>query len=72
MRDAVAALDPFVIAEERVARFGDPERIFFNVNSPADLAAAEELLGGRHGGRFSLGLRSGRFSPSDSGATSGP
>ena len=72
MRDAVAELEPFVIAEDRVARFGDPERIFFNVNSPADLAAAEELLGGRDGGRFSLGIRSGRFSPSDSGATSGP
>ncbi len=54
MRDAVAALDPFVIEEERVARFGDPARIFFNVNSPEDLAAAEELLG--HTGRFSLPL----------------
>ena len=72
MRDAVAALDPFVIAEDRVARFGDPERIFFNVNSPEDLAAAEGLLGGRDGGRFSLGTRSGRLSRSDSRATSGP
>ena len=52
MRDAVAALDPFVIPEDRVARFGDPARIFFNVNSPEDLAAAEEMLG--HTGRFSL------------------
>ncbi len=55
MRDAVAALDPFVIPEERVARFGDPARIFFNVNSPEDLAEAERLLGGS--GRFSLPLR---------------
>ncbi len=55
MRDAVAALDPFVIEEERVARFGDPQRIFFNVNSPEDLAEAERLLA--HTGRFSLPLR---------------
>ena len=27
------------------ARFGDPERLLFNVNTPADLARAEELLG---------------------------
>lgn len=52
MRAAVAALDPFVIEEERVARFGDPARIFFNINSPADLAKAEHLLA--HTGRFSL------------------
>jgi len=55
MRDAVAALDPFVIEEERVARFGDPARIFFNVNSPEDLAEAERLLA--HTGRFTLPLR---------------
>lgn len=61
MRDAVAGLTPFVIPEERVARFGDPKRIFFNVNSPADLATAERLLAGK-GGRFSLPLtdRAGR------------
>jgi molybdenum cofactor guanylyltransferase len=52
MRDAVAALDPFVITEDRVARFGDPERIFFNVNSPEDLAIAEQMLG--DGGHFSI------------------
>ena len=55
MRDAVAALDPFVIAEERVARFGDPARIFFNVNSPDDLEQAERLLA--TGGRFSRGAQ---------------
>ncbi len=52
MREAVAELDPYVIPEDRVARFGDPARIFFNVNSPEDLAAAEEMLG--HTGRFTL------------------
>lgn len=55
MRDAVAALDPFVVAEERVARFGDPARIFFNVNSREDLEQAEQLLAA--GGRFSRALR---------------
>ncbi|MDX6583566.1 MAG: molybdenum cofactor guanylyltransferase [Solirubrobacterales bacterium] len=52
MREAVAALDPYVIPEERVARFGDPARIFFNVNTPEDLAEAEKMLG--HTGRFTL------------------
>ena len=55
MRDAVAALDPLVVAEERVARFGDPARIFFNVNSREDLERAEQLLAA--GGRFSRALR---------------
>jgi hypothetical protein len=27
-----------------VARFGDPERLFTNVNSPMDLTAAEQWL----------------------------
>jgi molybdenum cofactor guanylyltransferase len=45
MRDAVAMLDPHVIGERELARFGDPERIVFNVNSPEDLVAAERLLG---------------------------
>jgi molybdopterin-guanine dinucleotide biosynthesis protein A len=67
MRDAVAALDPFVISEERVARFGDPRRIFFNVNSPEDLAAAEQML---HTGRFSIaGFRAERARRGDSPAT---
>jgi molybdenum cofactor guanylyltransferase len=45
MREAVAALDPHVVGEEEIARFGDPKRIVFNVNSPADLRLAERLLG---------------------------
>jgi molybdopterin-guanine dinucleotide biosynthesis protein A len=51
VRETVAALDPFVIAEDRIARFGDPRRIVFNVNSPEDLAEAERLL--NRTGRFS-------------------
>jgi molybdopterin-guanine dinucleotide biosynthesis protein A len=55
MRAAVAALDPYVIPEDRVARFGDPERIFFNVNTPDDLAEAERLLGDTTA-RFSISI----------------
>lgn len=51
MREAVAALDPFVVPEDRIARFGEPRRIVFNVNSPQDLAEAERLLASS--GRFS-------------------
>ena len=61
MRDAVAALDPYVIPEDRVARFGDPNRIFFNVNTPDDLIAAERMLGDG-ASRFSLTFR-GRSGP---------
>jgi molybdopterin-guanine dinucleotide biosynthesis protein A len=33
------------VPEHEVARFGDPARIFMNVNTPADLARAEALVG---------------------------
>ena len=51
LREAVASLDPFIVTEDRIARFGDPRRIVFNVNSPGDLAEAERLL--NRTGRFS-------------------
>lgn len=41
---ALQELKPEVIDEATLRRFGDPERICFNVNSPADLARAERLL----------------------------
>ena len=44
MHEAVAGLDPLVLETEDVARFGDPERIAFNVNDRHDLAAAERLM----------------------------
>lgn len=67
MRDAVASLNPFVISEELISRFGDPRRIFFNINSPEDLAAAEKML---HTGRFSIsGFRAERARRGDSPAT---
>jgi molybdopterin-guanine dinucleotide biosynthesis protein A len=44
MSSVVAAL-PNVsrVGEAEVRRFGDPERLFFNVNTPADLETAERL-----------------------------
>jgi molybdenum cofactor guanylyltransferase len=44
LRDAVGALDPYIVAEERIARFGDPKSIVFNVNAPGDVERAEGLL----------------------------
>jgi len=44
MRDAVRALDPYVVTEDRIARFGDPQSIVFNVNEPGDVERAEGLL----------------------------
>lgn len=55
MRDAVMALDPRVVGEDELSRFGDPERIAFNVNDPDDLAWAETLLAGGRG-RFRQAL----------------
>lgn len=43
---ALAALEPEVIGEAELQRFGDPNRLCFNVNSPADLERAEQLLAG--------------------------
>jgi molybdopterin-guanine dinucleotide biosynthesis protein A len=44
LQETVAALEPVVLNEEELRRFGDPARLLFNVNTPADLARAEELL----------------------------
>jgi molybdopterin-guanine dinucleotide biosynthesis protein A len=51
LREAVAELDPFIVTEAKLARFGDPQRIVFNVNTLEDLAEAERLL--NRTGRFS-------------------
>jgi len=40
VRDAGAA----IVTETEIAAFGDPERLLFNVNTPADLARAQDLL----------------------------
>jgi molybdopterin-guanine dinucleotide biosynthesis protein A len=36
---------------EEVSRFGDPDRLFFNVNAPADLATAERMNENDNDGR---------------------
>ena len=41
LRDAVARSTPAIVDEAELARFGDPARIVFNVNSPEDLDRAE-------------------------------
>jgi molybdopterin-guanine dinucleotide biosynthesis protein A len=58
MREAVTALDPFIVGEAQIERFGDPGRIVFNVNSPGDVVTAEKLLRGATG-RFARGLSRG-------------
>lgn len=44
LRATLESLRPRTIAEAELARFGDPQRLCFNVNTPADLRRAEELL----------------------------
>jgi molybdopterin-guanine dinucleotide biosynthesis protein A len=39
-----SALGPRLIGEEELQRFGDPERLLFNVNSPADLERAVRMV----------------------------
>ncbi len=43
-RQAVEAIRPYLIEDEVLRAFGDPDRMFFNVNSPEDLRRAERLL----------------------------
>ena len=40
----VGSLGPRLLGEDELARFGDPRRLLFNVNDPADLREAEALL----------------------------
>jgi molybdopterin-guanine dinucleotide biosynthesis protein A len=44
LREAVAALDPLIVGEAELARFGEPAEMTSNVNDRAELAAAERLL----------------------------
>jgi hypothetical protein len=44
LHEAVREAGATVLPESELARFGDPARLLFNVNSPADLARAEEML----------------------------
>jgi molybdopterin-guanine dinucleotide biosynthesis protein A len=44
MQEVVASLNPRAVGEQELRRFGDPRRLCFNVNSPSDLARAEQML----------------------------
>jgi len=44
LQETVAALDARIVGEDELRPFGDPGRLLFNVNTPADLARAEEML----------------------------
>jgi len=44
LRRTVGALRPRLISEAELARFGDPRRLCFNVNTPADLERAGQML----------------------------
>ena len=46
LRTALGALQPHVIGEAELARFGQPERLCASINSPAELAEAERALAG--------------------------
>jgi molybdopterin-guanine dinucleotide biosynthesis protein A len=44
LHEAIATLDPRIVAEAELARFGEPERMTANVNDHVELASAERLL----------------------------
>jgi molybdenum cofactor guanylyltransferase len=44
MREAIAGLEPRIVGERELRRFGDPGRLCFNVNDPSDLKVAERWL----------------------------
>jgi molybdenum cofactor guanylyltransferase len=43
LREAMSELAPRIVDESELWRFGDPERLCFNVNSPEDLQIADRL-----------------------------
>ena len=47
LHETIGELDPRLLAERELRRFGDPARLVFNVNTPEDLAEAERLLPAR-------------------------
>ncbi len=44
LHEVVRELGAVRVTEPKLRRYGDPERLVFNVNTPADLARAEEML----------------------------
>jgi molybdenum cofactor guanylyltransferase len=45
-QEAVSGLDPRIVTETELARFGDPELICLNVNTSADLERAAAVIAG--------------------------
>ena len=45
-QEAVSRLGPRIVTETELARFGDPELICLNVNTPADLERAAAVIAG--------------------------
>jgi molybdenum cofactor guanylyltransferase len=50
LRRTVAALSPRLLGDAELASFGDPARVFFNVNTPTDLRRAECAVSSVDGG----------------------
>ena len=46
LHETLGGLDPLILSEEELVRFGDPARLLFNVNTPSDLAQAETMVAG--------------------------
>jgi molybdopterin-guanine dinucleotide biosynthesis protein A len=44
LHEAVREAGARIVPETEIARFGDPGRLLFNVNTPADLAQAQQML----------------------------
>lgn len=44
VKSIIETVKPTMIGDSQLHRFGDPGRMFFNVNSPEDLRRAEEML----------------------------
>ena len=44
LHETLSALDAVILDEEALRAFGDPARLLFNVNTPADLERAEAML----------------------------
>jgi molybdopterin-guanine dinucleotide biosynthesis protein A len=44
LHETLIGLDPVILDEHELRAFGDPARLLFNVNTPADLARAEAML----------------------------
>jgi molybdopterin-guanine dinucleotide biosynthesis protein A len=49
LRESVERLRAREVTESELARFGEPERLLFNVNTPQDLREAEQVLSAGEG-----------------------